>query len=164
MGRQINFYLSEHDQEEFCRRLDALGGILAILPPLPQPVTNGQSVLTYSHWRPGEYNPVLFRSVDDGKLVFRHSARGYFVDEMRSPVVEFLRCSTDGAELRRGRLYYTAQYFDDNDRKISKDTDFEKWASKIFKIARGVCIGEWDGALIGKEAQSMIQRGYKCVF
>lgn len=161
VGRQINFYLSDGDQEELCRRLDVMGEVLAVMPPFSQPRVDGQAVLPLSRWRPGEHTPMLFRPDDRKKLVFRRSVPGYFVDDMRSPVVEFSRCVTTNDVIRRGRLYYIAEYFNDENQKISKDPDFINWAKKLFKMAKGVCVESRDGVLIGKEAQYMARLGYR---
>ena len=161
MGRQVNYYLSDRDQEEFCQRLNSLGGVSAIMPPLSKPTVEGQAIATFARWRPGEHDPVLFRSVDTAKLVFRRSVAGYFIDDMRSPVVEFSRCATTNDTIRRGRLYYIAGYFDDENRKIAKDAHFIDWAKEVFKILKRICVENRNGILIGREAQSMGHLGYR---
>jgi hypothetical protein len=163
MGRQVNFYFSDSDQAELTRRLDSLGDVMAILPPLSKPMIENQSVSHFTRWKPGEHDPMLYRSSDTEKIVFRRSnpATGYFIDIDRSPVVEFSRCATTNDTIRRGRLYYVAGFLEKNLSKYTKPSEFVDWADKLFKLAKKLGVEIRNGDYIGREALEMEKLGYR---
>ena len=165
VGRQINFYLSNGDQEELAMRLDSKGGIVAIMPPLPNTEIHGQAVTQFARWNSGDYDPILFRPSDSRELVLRRSGSemGYMIDLFRSPAIEFSRCITKNDIIIRGRVYYIAGFIDDDYSKITKPPEFVSWAANIFKIVKKLGVERRSGDYIGKEAQSLEKLGYKLV-
>ena len=165
MGRQVNFYLSNGDQEEFTRRLDLVGGVVAAMPPFPSRDIPLRPVSQYNRWRSGEQNPVLFRPTDASELILRrpNPELGYFIELFRSPVIEFSRCVVTNEEILRGRLYYIVGFIEDDLSKFQKSPEFIDWATKIFKIVRKLCVERRDGDYIGKEAFEMEKLGYRLV-
>jgi hypothetical protein len=163
MGRQVNFYFSDSDQAEFTRRLDSLGDVVAILPPLSKPMIESQAVSHFTRWKPGEHDPMLYRSSDADKIVFSkpNLATGYFIDIDRSPVVEFSRCATTNDIIRRGRLYYVAGFLEKDLTKYTKPSEFIGWADKLFKLAKKLGVENRNGDYIGKEALEMEKLGYR---
>src|SRR5262249_61124529 len=57
------------------------------------------------------------------------------IDDLRSPVVELVRCYRDAKVLGRGRLYVVMAYYED-DRLVSKDIAFTRWATALMAVAR----------------------------
>lgn len=163
MGRQVNFYLSNVDQEELARKLDAMSEMAAALPPFPSPQVRIQTVSQLARWKSGEHDTVLFRPADSALLTFRQSSPelGYFVDLFRSPVIEFSRCIMTNDQILRGRVYYIAGFIEDDHRDFKKPPDFIKWATDVFKIVKKHCVERRDGEYIGREALSLVNLGYR---
>jgi len=59
-----------------------------------------------------------------------------FVDELRSPVVEFIRCYETKKKIRAGRLYFVSRYFDPDGHLVSKDSGFVQWADGLLNLAK----------------------------
>ena len=165
MGRQINFYLSNGDQEELARRLDATGCVYAAGPPFESAEIPVQSVSRFARWESGQQDPMLFQYPDARDVVLRrpNPELGYFVDIVRSSAVEFSRCMTTNERISRGRLYYIVGFVDDDFSKFEKPSEFVKWAADLFKIVRKICIEKRKGDYIGREALAMEKHGYRLV-
>jgi hypothetical protein len=56
MGRQINFYLTDSDQEAIVTALVDTLGIEAILPPCRKEPISGVNALEVAHWKTGEHD------------------------------------------------------------------------------------------------------------
>jgi len=87
----------------------------------------GQERLTVFLVRPADLGAV--------KLNTLHDSPPTTIDDLRSPVVEFARCYRDAKGLGRGRLYAVAAYYED-DRLVSKDITFTRWATALMAVAR----------------------------
>ncbi len=67
------------------------------------------------------------------------------MDVLRSPVIEYRRCFTDGKILRRGRLFFIEDYYDENERTVKKDTEFRDWARAMVARVRRIMKKRDDG-------------------
>ena len=163
MGKQINFYLSNGDQDELTRQLDFKA--VASMPPFPKEEIPIELVSKYARWESEQQTPVLFRCSDSSELVLRrpNPELGYFIDIFRSPAIEFSRCIITNDEILRGRLYYVAGFIENDLSKFKKPLEFIEWATDIFKIVKKLCVEKRNGDYIGKEAQSMEKLGYRFV-
>ena len=98
------------------------------------------------------------------RIIFKRSANAAFVDELRSPVVEFSRCYQDDQLIRRGRLYFVNGYFDASG-LINKDDDFLKWGNSLMRRARRMLRKDPNSfEYFGPEALRLKEMGLKMVF
>ena len=166
MGRQVNFYLSEGDQAELVEKFDRLGTVLAVPYSSENPEPARLLVSSFANWIPYLSPPYLFRPEDFEDLVTRRTVMDdpklgvrYFVDDLKSPVVEFWPCIYDDNIIRRGRLYYMPTYYDENSRLIQKSPEFISWATKLFNIVKKSCVRNAQDNYVGKRAQDLISNG-----
>lgn len=80
------------------------------------------------------------------------------VDVTEVPVVEFDRCYSDTAIVRRGRLYAVQpRPLDDGDDKFNMR--YLHWVKTLFAAARKALIRQADGTYIGAEAKRAFEAG-----
>lgn len=109
---QVNFFLTRIDQAELLTKLDPLGTFVY----LESTARDGSLGILES----AEINKMgsdrltifisLAKHVDE--IILKQSSATMFIDDLRSPVVEFSRCYQDDHCIRRGRLYFAKSYFD----------------------------------------------------
>jgi hypothetical protein len=138
---QVNFYLTP-DEQPWLDELLGSSGPIRIVMGMSNAFRPQFSSTTVLH-SPGDEDLKihLVREQDIELLHTREvpNQREWFVDVLRSPVVECLRCFTDGKILRRGRLYFIEDYYDDNGRLVKKHAEYLKWARGLIrKVRRGM--------------------------
>jgi hypothetical protein len=80
----------------------------------------------------------------------------FYVDSLRSPVVESTFCARSNNVLRAGRFYYHEGYYEEGGAWVQKPAPFRKWAEKLFEVVkreltRDLTLG---GAYVGRDAQA----------
>jgi len=135
-SRQINFYLTAADEVELLRQFGRRGeyAILASNARGRRPELLERAEIGNT----GADRPQIFLAqTHDVEAVILEEANAdlYYVDVVRSPVVEFDRCSQTKDKLGRGRLYFVASYFDQRG-VVTKDRSFVEWATRLIKITR----------------------------
>ena len=165
-GHQVNFFLTPDDLAECECRMRKIAPLALIEyrsdATTPKTLRNsavpemGKSWLSIGVVRPEDLGAIRFDPVH---------AQGYStMDVLRSPLVELSRCFFDGKQLRRGRLYFTSRFYDQEDTLISKDTAFVKWARSVLKAAvRGLRRDKELQSYIGSQAEEL-RRTEKCLF
>lgn len=144
---QINFYIMPNEQEWFDELLRSSGSIriVAGMTSAYRPQISSTTVLR----APGDEDLKvhLFRDQDlEGLHADEIPSRGeWIVDVLRSPAIEFRRCFTDGRLLRRGRLFFIEDYYDNSGRLVRKDVGFLRWARGIISKVRRSMIKREDG-------------------
>ncbi len=139
MGRQINFFLHQDDQDEFDKLLKSFGDIL-LLPYFHydnKVATVGDTIIR--DLRKEERRVYLIRTKDFNKVRLTHIEKfGYWlVDDDSLPVIHFDRSVTMDNKIQSGRLYFTTDYVDsDKMLMIKKEDDFIKWADNVIKTVR----------------------------
>ncbi len=140
MGRQVNFCLSNGDQEALLNLLVKKLDIAAILPPFISLPPRVSSPLDYSAWKSGEHDPHIFLRNDADSIVYREinvlGERKFFIDQFKSPVIEFDRCITRSTGIRPGRFYYIPSDIDTAGYKIEKNEAFIRTAQKVFAMTK----------------------------
>lgn len=139
MGRQINFFLHQDDQDDFDKLLKSFGDIV---------------LLPYFHYdnKVGTVNDTIIRDLkkeerriyliqnkDFKNVRLTHIEKfGYWlVDDSALPVIHFDRSVTTDDKIQSGRLYFTVDYVDPNKMlMIKKPDDFIKWADNVIKTVR----------------------------
>lgn len=138
MGHQINFYITPKDTADIEQKLRSRVPltILHSRSPSESPRVldslnfeeNGQPWLSLYLVRPEDLEHVVMHYV---------STQGYWtVEVMPSPVIEFDRCFFDHRILRRGRVYYTDGFYNENDIPTAKSGEFKAWAKTVFSTMK----------------------------
>jgi len=161
---QVNFYLTRDDQAELVKKLDPHGSFIYIArlsqDGSPQRVESAEiRQMGFEHLK-----IYVTQSQYIDRIIFKRSANAAFVDELRSPVVEFSRCYQDDQLIRRGRLYFVNGYFDASG-LINKDDDFLKWGNSLMRRARRMLRKDPNSfEYFGPEALRLKEMGLKMVF
>lgn len=153
-SRQINFYLTQHDQVELEERVLESAEWLPVAAThtgkMPKRLQTtlihrmGDERLQIFVCHPSQYGELVSIDVPD--------QRYKLVDVVKSPAIEFARCFSSGKKLRRGRFYYVSRYFDDEGKIVAKDDKFLRWAEGLFKISKKALILDEQGMYLGQEA------------
>jgi len=170
MGRQIRFYLSDHDEDLLLRKLfSKMEGIRYIDDTIKTNRLSASSVLDavppLGEWktRPKFY---LCREADVGAIRLQKvRSRDYFyVDEHESNVVEFLRSYRESNSYHPGRVYYVAKFFKSDGMVVEKSLDFVRWAEKLFKVVRSCVKSQRIGlGYAGPDAAVNIAKGVRAL-
>jgi hypothetical protein len=151
---QINFYLMPNEQASFDELLKSAGPIRVVtgMNSAFRPQLSSTTVLRSFGAEDLKVHLVREEDVDLLRAGETPNGSEWFVDVLRSPVIEYWRCFTDGKILRRGRLYLIEDYYDDNGILVKKDTGFLKWARAVIaKVRRNMSKRE-DGDYISHAA------------
>ena len=166
MGHQLNFYLTEQDSQRFESELLAGEDSLIIhnrsRGPFPRVVESTDLVDQGQR----EVFSFLARRTDLDLVVMKEiPTQGYWtIDDLRSPVVQLIRSVCDRDQIKRGRLFYDASYYDQTGKLVSKDTEFIKWAKGTFSRARRLLTYNRQlGAYLGAEAVELSDKGARFV-
>jgi hypothetical protein len=153
VGKQVNFFMHPDDLAEFdawLRNRDETV-VLADCSQTPMP----QLLSSVSIGRMGEESLRVFlvRSTDLPNVISRSIPnRGYLIDGLRSPVVEFSRCYFDDKLLRRGRLYYDPGFWDEKKQWKTKVAAFSRWADAILRRIRSAYKTKQSSSYVGPSA------------
>ena len=129
MGKQVNFFMHPGDLAEFDTWLRSRDGTVVLADysqtstprSLPSVTKNVENLRVF-----------LARDSDLANVVTQPiTNRGFLIDCLRSPVVEFSRCYFNRDLLRRGRLYYDTGYWDEQKQWQPKPDAFLRWADAI---------------------------------
>jgi hypothetical protein len=158
---QLNFFLTRIDQEELLTKLDPLETFVY----LESTARDGSLRILES----AEINKMgsdrlrifisLAKYVDE--ITLEQSSATMFIDDLRSPVVEFSRCYQDDQCIRRGRFYFAKSYLDRR-ALVYKDQEFLEWGNSLISRARGILKKEPESfAYFGREAFRLKGLGLK---
>ena len=132
MGRQINFFMTNSDEDKFIKYVKSTGDVLLFgyisktsdfqpLERLPETVTEKFSL---GIWL---FNRSISKNLET-KYIYE---QGYFlIDQFNSSVIEFSRCYQEGNAIFRGRIHADFTYMQDN-KWINKEPEFGKWYKQI---------------------------------
>ena len=108
----------------------------------------------------GSSNGFLVRTEDVHEITWNCVANGYHIDTLRSQVIEWSPSRLIGNELRRGRLFFDAGYFDSDNSWRLKSEDFIRWArSRLNWIKKNFTFNKDEGAYIGTDAEIAAEQG-----
>ena len=160
-GRQINVYLTPEDSDLLEKHIRSLVDFIAFewcaSDSSVQRLLNtgipkmGKSWLTIGLTRPEDIGNLVLRPMEN-----RESSS---VDILRSPAIEFTRCFFDGKVLRRGRLYYISEYYEQA-RAVRKSDRFISWAGEVFKGSKSMLIRDSNlESYVGPHAKQLLGEG-----
>src|SRR5690349_20516976 len=129
MSHQINFYLTSSDLDVFESDLRSTGNVIFLADRSP---TERAVIIQSLAFGPEEtFSKVhLVRPQDLEEVVanFAPKRSEWFLDSMRSPVIELSRGRLKGRQLKRGRLFFQDGYYGPDRQWKSKPLDFVRWA------------------------------------
>jgi len=133
MGRQINFFMMPEDVAELEQYIKD-SGLMIVAETMP---TKEPKVLEHLV-EPKNLGSYIFNPKHKDLLTieFIEKQNKYWINEMRSPVVEFTKSVFNQEEktLHLGRLYYNkTQLSSDNSATVLKDEEFIQIAENILK-------------------------------
>ncbi|WP_395647390.1 hypothetical protein [Terricaulis sp.] len=161
MSRQINFFLAEEDEAPFEAMLRESGPFIAFPDVWQSPVPDVEPTIRIRKMG-AEAMLVLLTLKHMGQEVGARRTPGklsYIVDTRRSPVIEFTRCFRGDTFIRRGRLYYSPTYYDEDGQSQRKSEDFVRWAEDVLVRTRRWLRRVDDHTYAGPAAQNAAARG-----
>lgn len=134
MGKQVNFYMTKSDENDFLRFLQSTGDVCVFKSVTPTP----EIVCLDSLPKQGElfwFAMCLWHRNYSPAPILRHvKQQGYYVvEKFESEVIEFQRCGLDEGRLVRGRIWAEMNGWrqDDPVAIIKKSKEFGKWYDRI---------------------------------
>lgn len=161
MSRQINFFLAEEDEAPFEAMLRESGNFI-VFPDIWQMPVPDVEPTTRVRKMGEEAMLVLLTLKGMGQEVGARRTPGkltYIVDTRRSPVIEFTRCFRGEGFIRRGRLYFSPTYYDEDGQSQRKNEDFVRWADDVLARARRWLRRVDDHTYAGPAAERAAARG-----
>jgi hypothetical protein len=156
-SRQVNFYVHPEEQEWLEERLEGAGQFTIVRGLDESGRAKLSSTTVIKEFGKEDLKIYLVRPEDVDRIcsVGAPNRVERFVDDLRSPVVEFSRCYFDERVLRRGRLYMVDSYYDDFDRLTKKPADFVAWGRKLIDVVRNSLERRSDGDYVSGRAREV---------
>lgn len=135
MGRQVNFYMMESDEQEFLRFVRSDREVCISMTAVPSSEPVPFTVLP-DRRTPGWFALFLWDVTNSPppKLEYIREQNHYVVDEYVSEVIEFHRSTMHEDCLVRGRIWAQIKYWDlENDPPeiVTKSEHFQKWYNRL---------------------------------
>lgn len=165
MGKQVNFYMTEPDEEEFvhflrsdmdiCIFMDAQPSSEVIpLKSLPNKDVSGWFLLWLWHRRKSP----------TPEMNYITKQKYYMVDSTCSEVIEFLRSFIDNGHLTRGRIWAEMSYWDLNKNPpvlMKKSDAFNTWYNRIANWIKRRSVKNQLGDYLLPDAVQYVKNGGK---
>ena len=132
MGKQITFYMDMKTEQQFKDFILQEGEII-VEGSNPNPIS--VKILPEPFSDKGWFKLYLYKK-EYGELVLDSTANGRkYIDETKSPVIEFLRTVVreDEKEVSRGRLWLEMKYWDVHGRQVEKAKALNDWYTNLCK-------------------------------
>ena len=162
MGRQVNFYMTEKDEEEFVAFVRTTGDVCVLpnryptetlhcLEKLPEP---GSPFWAHLWLWNRDVSP-------EPRLEYVEKQKHWYVDHFVSEVIEFSRCYRHQRRLGRGRIYAKMTGWDSNepDKMFRKSEAFEKWYEKLARWIRRKGERDKNGVYVLPGARQFAEQG-----
>ena len=159
MGRQVNFF--DASGSGLSHRRDCGEDCTVVVSerstsPKPSILDCGKpsSILTLLP------KACLVRTTDVNDIQLTSAGHFFYVDTLRSPVVEFSPSRLNENELQRGRLFFDSGYFDRDGTWRPKSDDYVSWARGWLKwIEKNHEYDRTQRAYLGLAAKAAIREG-----
>lgn len=138
MGRQVQLYLTPADLLELERELRSKLNFVCLNAKSDKPEPSLAPSFSVAEMGKTWLTLFLARTEDLDRLRFLEvPAHGYWtLDVLTEPVIEFARPYSDGALVRRGRIYYERGDDLEGGAWRAKSEGFIKWADTLLRLAR----------------------------
>ena len=162
-SRQFSFFLGFNDQASIEQAIRKSGDVVFFRESAPSPSPVQVRTVVIEQHRPEPFKILICRRVDLTSIQFIESPgpHGYYVDQDRSPFVEFSRFPkmADDHQIRASRLYRIDKYWNDVDKLVSKSLDFVEWAEHLYALTKASMIKIQNGYYAGAEAIKLRRDG-----
>jgi len=155
MGKQVNFFMLPADETEFLNFIKSTDKNVLIYPYRSPTITFRPIKIPPKHFSTDFWFHLWLYNPNFGEINYSYikEQKHYYVDEFKSPVIEFSRCGiNDKSELSQGRLWIaTAYVIKDNTGKLiwqNKPLELINWYEKIARWIKKkyIKIGKGQGA------------------
>lgn len=156
-SRQVNFYVHPDEQEWFEGRLAKAGPFVIVLGVAHDGRPQFGTTSVIKEFGKEDLKIFLVRQDDVGSVgaLTAPNRTELFVDDLRSPVVEFSRCYFDGRLLRRGRLYFAESYYNEQNQLVRKPQAFVSWGRQLISEVTRSLERRADGDYVSARAREM---------
>lgn len=165
MGRQVYFYMTEEDEDDFLEYVRTTGDVV-IIPQTQGTIslTGIENFRTLAKSKFGE-GAHLWNKAISPPPVFKHYESGgyYCVDFLESEVINVTRSKSVNGALRPGRLHIEAKISGNNvgSHAREKGAEFLHWYSVLAKWIRKHYEKQEDGTYVGRNAFVASETGLK---
>jgi hypothetical protein len=179
MGRQVNFYMNNHDQKKVYETILSVQSDCILL----NDEMKSQKLEFLDPNDPigyyGKYGMILIaRKADIEKILIDPPRQvivppfniRHLINRDDSPVIEFSRCCISHNDngrniIQRGRLYYRAEYYINNfTAKVQHSPEFIKFAQKQFSLfKKSLILNKEDGLYYGEGALADQKNGWQLI-
>ena len=159
MSRQFSFFLTDKDVVDLSQALGRELDLLAGCYESSAPNLSWSKRLDPASLRCSSRTLVLISPEDSGQIILKRiktRPAAFYVDSLRSPVVECTLCTHSEQMLRAGRFYYHEGYYGEDGTEVLKSESFRKWAEKLFRVVKQHLTRDpmLDGAYVGENARA----------
>jgi hypothetical protein len=161
MGKQIQFYMSEADEDAFISYLRTTGDVVIV----PQ-TSSGKLTEEFRSFRElagrefGESCHLWNRSISSVPVLKHYPDKGYYwLDFMQSEVVNVMRSKMTDNGLSMGRLHIEDKARNRDGSMTSKSDAFQTWFSTLCRWIEGRSQRRVDGAHVLAGAEEMLEGG-----
>ena len=164
MGKQVNFYMTSSDEEDFIQfvRSDRNVGIFMYAMP-----TNDIPLLTELPKQGIPFWFALYLWDRDHspapKIEYVPEQRYYVVEPIASEVIEFERSHFDEGRLVRGRIWTEIAVWQSNGTLLSKSETFQQWFNRLANWIKRCSIRDQHGDYLLPGAAEYAKQGGKLV-
>ena len=146
-SKQVNYYITENELEDFDDYLASNKGLVVGLPMVSSNVVALSSIKelnTHKFKWPLSFRIVQEEMMNEIRTRFVEKQGYYLIDTLRSPVIEMSKCyfDTKTKGIRIARLYYQTGYYDENEMWVKKNDTFIKWADNLLKEFKNKYVNE----------------------
>lgn len=166
MGKQIQFYLNEDDEDDLLKFVKSTGNVFL----LPQVAESPQqkaitSFRDLNGSRLGMDSVLWNGAISAPPLITFYPVHGgcYCVDTLQSDVINVMRSKRTRATLSMGRLQIETAILTAGGIVERKSNDFIKWFDKIAKWLRKSHRERHDGAVVSIRVAAMRDQGLELV-
>lgn len=140
-SKQINFFMMPEDEKEFESYLKQTKQVSFLAVPMYHQELRVMNSFGSQDPEGKSWSTIYLVLTDDLEKIIINYVPGpsyYLLDELRSPVIQFMRCYYDfsNKKIRRGRLYLNTGYYNQNREWVWKEQEFLDWANNVFKWFR----------------------------
>jgi hypothetical protein len=156
-SRQINFFLTPRDQEELEAAFNQINSFVVLGDRVESGKPFKLNDMKIIDMKNDFLWIVLVKETDINYIIldtiYNQTYKTINID--KSPVVEFHRCRYIDNMIHRGRMYVVNSFYDGNFLR-KKESNFLKWSSSLFRVARKTLTKNGDSLFYyGKEASRL---------
>lgn len=160
-SKQINFFMDLNDLSAFDEYIHSLRDVAIIKLPLQRSQLNcSNTVLNQSDEEWIDVYLTKHQYLEDVLIQFVEAQNYWVIDELRSPVVQFLRCYRGETYIRRGRLYLVTEYYNEQGLAETKPHEFIDFGTTLINwIRTNYATDQSTGFYLGPNAETLAATG-----